>query len=247
MRKTKNSAVWNDAEKVKEAVKGSKTLSEILTKLGINLNSGNYQTLKAQALRYGIELPKYNPSECTRNAIRKNKLSLEDLFSNRGFKTSSDAIKKEMILHFGIKNECLECGQGPVWNGKPLTLELDHIDGNSFNNEITNLRILCGHCHSQTLNFRGRGKDGKIYSYCSCGKRISKNSLDCVKCSFEKKKEANRNNPRYVSLDLVYAQFLEKKTFVALGNHYNVSDNAVRKYIKLHGISIESFKKGELR
>ena len=36
------------------------------------------------------------------------------------------------------------------WNGKPLTLQLDHIDGNNKNNLVENFRWLCPNCHTQT-------------------------------------------------------------------------------------------------
>ena len=51
---------------------------------------------------------------------------------------------------------CEECGIGNEYNGKPLSLELDHKDGNSKNNNIENLRILCPNCHSQTPTHRSK-------------------------------------------------------------------------------------------
>jgi 5-methylcytosine-specific restriction endonuclease McrA len=38
------------------------------------------------------------------------------------------------------------------WLGKDITLELHHVDGNRFNNELSNLQILCPNCHSLTPN-----------------------------------------------------------------------------------------------
>lgn len=61
------------------------------------------------------------------------------------------------------------------WNGKPLTLELEHIDGNSENNNRDNLECICTNCHSQTPTYKGKNigngrrlrkkryKEGKSY------------------------------------------------------------------------------------
>lgn len=69
--------------------------------------------------------------------------------------------RRYIIEKYG--EQCSLCSQPPMWNGKPLQLQLDHIDGNSGNNIITNLRLLCPHCHTQTetWGFRNAGKGRK--------------------------------------------------------------------------------------
>lgn len=62
-------------------------------------------------------------------------------------------IKKVLIRLFD--EECKECHQGPVWEDKPLVLEVDHIDGNSDNCMPNNLRLLCPNCHSQQETTKG--------------------------------------------------------------------------------------------
>jgi hypothetical protein len=66
----------------------------------------------------------------------------------------SGVLKKKMIKEGLIEDVCDECGTTNLWCGKPITLELDHIDGNRFNNNFSNLRVLCPNCHSQTPTFR---------------------------------------------------------------------------------------------
>jgi len=48
---------------------------------------------------------------------------------------------------------CEECGT-KEWNGKRLPMEVDHIDGDTTNNDISNLKVLCPNCHSQTPTWR---------------------------------------------------------------------------------------------
>ena len=58
--------------------------------------------------------------------------------------------------------QCEECGL-VEWRGKPLALELHHLDGDTDNNSADNLKLLCPNCHSQTETFRRKNvlKDGK--------------------------------------------------------------------------------------
>lgn len=54
--------------------------------------------------------------------------------------------------------KCESCGNTGFHNGKPLTLQMDHIDGNSDNNLPENLRWQCPNCHTQTTTWCGRNK-----------------------------------------------------------------------------------------
>lgn len=56
-------------------------------------------------------------------------------------------------------NSCLIC-KITKWNGKSITFELDHIDGNNKNNDRTNLRVLCPNCHSQTDTWKSKRVSG---------------------------------------------------------------------------------------
>lgn len=67
---------------------------------------------------------------------------------------SNEFIKKIFIRKLE-KYECNIC-KISEWNNNPITLELDHINGDNKDNRLVNLRLLCPNCHSQTENFRGR-------------------------------------------------------------------------------------------
>lgn len=80
--------------------------------------------------------------------------------SNYLFKGSAITSSKLRIklIRDGIKQQkCEHCGLSE-WMGSPIPLELDHIDGDHYNNELSNLRILCPNCHALTPTHSGRNK-----------------------------------------------------------------------------------------
>jgi len=64
------------------------------------------------------------------------------------------------------------CGVDGTWQCQPLSLDIDHIDGDFLNNEIDNLRFLCPNCHRQTPNFAGRSR-GRYTEQATGQKRVA--------------------------------------------------------------------------
>ena len=76
----------------------------------------------------------------------------EDRLQNDKFDTLSPKLKKERIRRDQDGN-CDICKNMPIWQGKELNLQLDHISGDRKDNSRSNLRLLCPNCHSQTETF----------------------------------------------------------------------------------------------
>ncbi len=70
-----------------------------------------------------------------------------------GKEISGTRLRKAMIA-VGVEYVCFACGMLPVWQGNPLTIEVDHINGSRVDCRLINLRFLCPNCHSQTPTFR---------------------------------------------------------------------------------------------
>ena len=98
-------------------------------------------------------------TEDTKDKIgRSNRMPLEELLSRPNTSNTRMALKRRLIGDGVLANVCLICGIKPSWCGKPLTLQLDHINGDGTNHSPENLRLLCPNCHSQTSTFGGRNK-----------------------------------------------------------------------------------------
>lgn len=68
---------------------------------------------------------------------------------------SGRSVKKYMINKIGYY--CHIC-KLTSWLNNPISLELHHIDGDSTNNSISNLQLLCPNCHSQTNTYKAKNK-----------------------------------------------------------------------------------------
>jgi len=74
---------------------------------------------------------------------------------NGSYKGTNSSIKIILFEYFNLEKKCHNCGI-TKWKGVEIPLELDHINGDSTNNSIDNLRLLCPNCHSITPTWRGR-------------------------------------------------------------------------------------------
>jgi hypothetical protein len=66
---------------------------------------------------------------------------------------NSDRIRRRVLLQ-QRGHQCEVCGFSE-WMGKPIAIELDHIDGDADNNTEENLRLICPNCHAQTESYKG--------------------------------------------------------------------------------------------
>lgn len=68
----------------------------------------------------------------------------------------TDPRRKKKLLH-ERGHRCESCGL-TEWQGKPIKLEMHHVDGDADNNSRENLQLLCPNCHSQTPTFRSKNR-----------------------------------------------------------------------------------------
>lgn len=231
--RAKRSIIWKfDDDVFCNLVMSSATIADVLRKLGF-APSGNYHTIKARIERDGIDCSHFakNKKELSQMGLLRKKIQvpIENLLVSNSTCHRGD-LKRRLINDGFLKNECSECGLQEVWNGKPIVMVLDHINGVRNDNRLENLRLLCPNCNSQQDTFAGRNNKVKRYFCSECGSKIGKHSKLCNKCSGAKRRKAVRPSKEQLE------QEIKENSWVALGRKYGVSDNAVRKWAKQYDI-----------
>jgi hypothetical protein len=86
-----------------------------------------------------------------------SKIDLMDILDGKHPTYQTLKLKNRLLKEKILEDKCSSCGL-TEWLGNPLSLHLDHIDGNNHNHVKSNLRLLCPNCHSQTDTWCGKNK-----------------------------------------------------------------------------------------
>lgn len=140
-------------EIIEETVSNCKSWADVCRKLNIKPNTGSQSHLQKRAKKLGIDTPDYFLGKAW-NKQKKgyNKTDINQYLTNK-VKITSHNLRIRLVKEGYKKEECEICGL-TQWCGEKIGLELDHIDSNHFNNELSNLQILCPNCHAQQTKKR---------------------------------------------------------------------------------------------
>ena len=166
-----------------------------------------------------------------------------------GSSYSNRAMLKQRLYAEGLKRpECELCGQGDLWNGRRMSLILDHRNGVHDDNRLENLRIVCPNCNAtldthcgkvlrRALPPRACPHCGKAFvppvarqRYCSraCGSRWDRRGR-----AVPALRRVER--PPYEELCALIAA----SSYEAVGRQFGVSGNAVRKWRRVYEAEAE--------
>ncbi len=215
------------------------SVCDLLRRLGLSETGANHQHYKIKLAKLGFGGFKERLAGTNRPRSTTGLDSLKAVLV-RGAKPGGSDLRHRLVKYGLLQNACNECGQGPVWRDRQLSLHLDHIDGDRCNNRLDNLRILCPNCHSQTetygkvknpppgtLSERLRARSGKK---CSCGAALLKRNKsgscgDCYRSEIPKKSQRPPLEELLADVDNI--------GYSATGRKHGVSDTTVRKWLRL--------------
>ncbi|MFJ8595651.1 HNH endonuclease [Streptomyces sp. NPDC093598] len=137
---------------LREVVAVSSSVKEVLRRLGVNPVGGNHAHISRRIGTLGIDTSHFLTAPPRSKRSRGDLLSLGTPQAGR----IPGSRLLPHLLRIGVPERCAMCGTGPRWNDKPLRLEVDHINGDWWDNRPANLQLLCPNCHAVTDTYRGR-------------------------------------------------------------------------------------------
>lgn len=147
-------------EMLTEAAAASLSVTDVLRHLGITIAGGNHAHISRQLKRLDIDTSHFRGQAHHRGRRSPRRLSPEEVLQVRppGSLRTKPPMLRRALQEAGVPYRCGGCKIGGTWEGEPLTLHVDHLNGDWCDNRINNLRFLCPNCHSQTENFAGKNK-----------------------------------------------------------------------------------------
>jgi len=149
---------WTD-EQLAVAVRKCFSYRSVLIELGLVPAGGNYEQVRARIYILGLPIDHFTGSRWNKGTKyhTTKRQELTELLV-RDSRTQSHKLKNRLYEE-GLKfPKCELCGWATTSLDGRIPLELDHINGDHYDNRLENLRILCPNCHSLQATHRGRNK-----------------------------------------------------------------------------------------
>lgn len=151
---------WNNKETIAGVISKSNSFRETLTNLGISIKGSNNATLKKWIKLHELDISHFADARLAaiKHLHKVNTIPVSEIIDGKHPQYPTYHLKQRLLKEGILENVCGECGQVGTWNNKPLNMQLDHINGISNDHNISNIRMLCPNCHTQTETFAGKNR-----------------------------------------------------------------------------------------
>jgi len=119
------------------------SMAQLLKKLGLKATGGNYANIRKALQRLNLNCEHWTGQGWSKDQQLKDWSGYSKI----------EALKPHLIKKRG--HQCERC-ELKTWQGKPITLEVDHVNGDRTDNREENLKLYCPNCHALTPTWRGR-------------------------------------------------------------------------------------------
>ncbi|MFD7627840.1 HNH endonuclease [Streptomyces sp. NPDC059851] len=149
-----------DSTTLRDAVAASHSLAEALRRLGIAVSGSQRASLKRWIREDGLSTEHFLGQGHQRGKPGPTPLkpAANILVKHDGTRRTQTGLLRRALGEVGMPERCDRCGVTPSWRGRPMTLEIDHINGDWSDDRRENLRLLCPNCHAITSTWCRGGR-----------------------------------------------------------------------------------------
>ncbi|MEU1348073.1 HNH endonuclease signature motif containing protein [Streptomyces sp. NPDC005795] len=137
---------------LQEAVRRSRSVAELLRRLSLPDNRPQRTLLREWISEERLTTAHFlgQAHQHGRPGTKPAKPAAEVLVRHERKSRTKATLLRRALAEIGVPERCAACGTSPSWQGKRLTLEVDHINGDRGDDRAENLRFLCPNCHAVT-------------------------------------------------------------------------------------------------
>ncbi|WP_241267268.1 HNH endonuclease signature motif containing protein [Streptomyces scabichelini] len=139
-------------DKLRDLVRRSTSYADVMRELDLEVNDTNHRRVRRTAARLGLDTSHFKRRSWgrpERPAPQPTAHRVLIVLPDHAGRTNRTQLHRA-LTEIGVPYACVECGNPGEWRGRPITLQIDHVNGDWRDNRPENLRYLCPNCHALT-------------------------------------------------------------------------------------------------
>ncbi|MFD8634354.1 HNH endonuclease signature motif containing protein [Streptomyces sp. NPDC059533] len=148
----RNSRPTVPEETLRAAIPAATSYADLMRALDLPVDDVNHRRVRRRVAQLGLDVSHFKRRSWATTKAAPSRSGAADVLVvlPEGAPRTNRTRLHRALREIGIPYACEGCGNTGEWLGRPITLQIDHVNGDWLDNRQENLRYLCPNCHSLT-------------------------------------------------------------------------------------------------